>query len=171
MAEDVLQEVFIRIYRKLQWLREPEVFRSWAYQIATRETFRHLKRERRWADQIGDESEIVAHGAAIGTLRGAEGKISAFNGVVLCSGDRHQGKLQEGEEVGSNSRGGVSVQPVRWDRRHRPHSRSGRPSDGNVLKNALGVSSPLSRGTSPARSGKPVVVGSVQPSPATIGNG
>src|SRR3981081_2069600 len=58
VAEDVLQEVFIRIYRKLQWLREPQVVRSWAYQIATRETFRHLKRERRWADQIRDEAAL-----------------------------------------------------------------------------------------------------------------
>ncbi len=55
-AEDILQEVFIRIYRKLGWLREPQVFRAWAYQIATRETFRYLKRERRWADQVRDET-------------------------------------------------------------------------------------------------------------------
>jgi RNA polymerase sigma-70 factor (ECF subfamily) len=55
-AEDILQEVFIRIYRKLGWLREPRVFRPWAYQIATRETFRYLKRERRWADQVRDET-------------------------------------------------------------------------------------------------------------------
>jgi len=54
-AEDILQEVFIRIYRKLGWLREPKVFRAWAYQIATRETFRYLKRERHWADQVRDE--------------------------------------------------------------------------------------------------------------------
>lgn len=36
LAEDILQEVFIRIYRKLGWLHEPRLFRSWAYQIATR---------------------------------------------------------------------------------------------------------------------------------------
>jgi RNA polymerase sigma-70 factor (ECF subfamily) len=58
LAEDILQEVFIRIYRKLRWLREPQVFRSWAYQIATRETFRHFKRERRWADQVTDETAL-----------------------------------------------------------------------------------------------------------------
>lgn len=33
-AEDILQEVFIHIYRKLGWLREPELFRPWAYRIA-----------------------------------------------------------------------------------------------------------------------------------------
>ena len=36
LAEDILQEVLIRIYRKLRWLREPELFRPWAYRIATR---------------------------------------------------------------------------------------------------------------------------------------
>ena len=55
-AEDILQEVFIRIYRKLGWLQEPQVFRAWAYQIASRETFRYLKRERRWADQVREET-------------------------------------------------------------------------------------------------------------------
>ncbi|HKS39857.1 MAG TPA: RNA polymerase sigma factor [Blastocatellia bacterium] len=58
LAEDILQEVFIRIYRKLKWLEEPEMFRAWAYRIATRETFRHLKRERRWAEQVRDESAL-----------------------------------------------------------------------------------------------------------------
>lgn len=60
LSEDILQEVFIRIYRKLGWLREPGVFRSWAYRIATRETVRHLKRERRWDDQIRDEAALQA---------------------------------------------------------------------------------------------------------------
>ena len=44
-AEDILQEVFFRIYRKLKWLREPRAIRPWAYQIASRETFRYLKRQ------------------------------------------------------------------------------------------------------------------------------
>ncbi len=58
LAEDVLQEVFIRIYRKLRWLREPQAFRAWSYQIATREAFRHLKRERLWTDQVRDEAVL-----------------------------------------------------------------------------------------------------------------
>lgn len=60
LAEDILQEVFIRIYRKLRWLREPELFRSWAYRIASREAFKHLKRERRWVEQVRDESTLEA---------------------------------------------------------------------------------------------------------------
>ena len=57
-ADDILQEVFIRIYRKLGWLQEPERFRAWAYQIATREAFRYLKRERRWTEQVRDEAAL-----------------------------------------------------------------------------------------------------------------
>ena len=59
-AEDALQETFVRVYRKLGWLREPELFRPWAYRIATREAFRQLKRERRWAEQVRDEDELKA---------------------------------------------------------------------------------------------------------------
>src|SRR5678815_4111408 len=58
LAEDILQEVFIRIYRKLRWLREPQAFRAWSYQIATRESFRYLKRERSWTDQVRDEAVL-----------------------------------------------------------------------------------------------------------------
>lgn len=58
LAENILQEVFIRIYRKLGWLRDPLLFRPWAYRIATRETFRHLRRERHWKDQVRDETAL-----------------------------------------------------------------------------------------------------------------
>ncbi len=60
LAEDVLQETFIRVYRKLGWLRDPSLFRAWAYRIATREAFRRLKRERRWSEQVRDEEALKA---------------------------------------------------------------------------------------------------------------
>jgi RNA polymerase sigma-70 factor (ECF subfamily) len=60
LAEDILQEVFIRIYRKLRWLREPQAFRAWTYQIASREAFRYLNRERRWNEQVRDETTLAA---------------------------------------------------------------------------------------------------------------
>ena len=41
---------FFKICRNLKWLREPELFRPWAYRIASRESFALLKRERRWAN-------------------------------------------------------------------------------------------------------------------------
>lgn len=60
LAEDILQEVFIRVYRKLRWLQEPKAFRAWTYQIASREAFRYLNRERRWTDQVRDEATLTA---------------------------------------------------------------------------------------------------------------
>ena len=58
-SEDVLQEVFILIYRKIRWLREPGLLRPWVYRIATREAFRHLKRELRWSDKTEDEAVLL----------------------------------------------------------------------------------------------------------------
>ncbi|MDX6695612.1 MAG: hypothetical protein QOF02_3215 [Blastocatellia bacterium] len=60
LAEDILQEVFIIIYRKLRWLQEPSLFRPWAYRIASREAFKRLKRERRWGEQVRDEAILEA---------------------------------------------------------------------------------------------------------------
>src|SRR5262249_422903 len=60
LAEDILQEVFIRVYKKLRYLRNPELFRAWVYRMASREAFRHLKREGEWSDQIRDEQVMEA---------------------------------------------------------------------------------------------------------------
>lgn len=42
-AEDVLQDVFVQIVRKLKWLRNAEWFLPWAYRIATRAALRTRK--------------------------------------------------------------------------------------------------------------------------------
>ena len=60
LADDILQEVFFRIYRKLHWLREPEWFRAWAYRIASREALKQLQRERRWNEQVRDDEVLEA---------------------------------------------------------------------------------------------------------------
>jgi RNA polymerase sigma-70 factor (ECF subfamily) len=48
LADDVLQETSLQIFRKLPFLREPAVFRPWTFRIASRIAFSHLKRARRW---------------------------------------------------------------------------------------------------------------------------
>ncbi len=68
LAEDLLQETFLQIYRKLAWLRHPELFRPWAYRIAARLASRRRKAERHrsWAvgdEQILDAAEAVAEPA------------------------------------------------------------------------------------------------------------
>jgi RNA polymerase sigma-70 factor (ECF subfamily) len=48
LADDVLQETSLQIFRKLPFLREPAVFRPWTFRIASRIAFAHLKHARRW---------------------------------------------------------------------------------------------------------------------------
>jgi RNA polymerase sigma-70 factor (ECF subfamily) len=48
LADDILQETALQIFRKLPFLREPAVFRAWTLRIASRIAFTHLKRARRW---------------------------------------------------------------------------------------------------------------------------
>jgi RNA polymerase sigma-70 factor (ECF subfamily) len=48
LADDILQETSLQIFRKLSYLREPAVFRPWTFRIASRIAFAHLSRARRW---------------------------------------------------------------------------------------------------------------------------
>jgi RNA polymerase sigma-70 factor, ECF subfamily len=48
LADDVLQETSLQIFRKLSFLREPAVFRPWTFRIASRIAFSHLKHANRW---------------------------------------------------------------------------------------------------------------------------
>ncbi len=56
LAEDVLQDVFILVCRKLRWLRDPSLFRPWVYRIASRRALRVLEGERRRASHTTDDS-------------------------------------------------------------------------------------------------------------------
>src|SRR6476659_893126 len=89
-AEDILQEVFIRMYRKLKWLREPRALRPWAFQIATREAFRYLKREKRWANETADDELLPqatvtekVSGELISRLPELIGKLSPASRAVI----------------------------------------------------------------------------------------
>jgi RNA polymerase sigma-70 factor, ECF subfamily len=108
LAEDVLQEVFILIYRKLYWLREPELFRPWAYRIAGREVVRQLKRERRWAERAGDEAELESLAAETreefrpdltGRLPELLSKVSPASRMVLVLHYLEEMPLQEVADV------------------------------------------------------------------------
>jgi RNA polymerase sigma-70 factor (ECF subfamily) len=59
LAEDILQEVFVLIWRKLCWLRDPEVFQPWVYRIASREAFRRLGKHRAQARALGQEAHLA----------------------------------------------------------------------------------------------------------------
>lgn len=55
-TDDVLQTALISIARNLKWLAEPRLFCRWAYRIASRASFDHLRRERRRDAHDSDEA-------------------------------------------------------------------------------------------------------------------
>ncbi|HYI13659.1 MAG TPA: RNA polymerase sigma factor [Thermoanaerobaculia bacterium] len=57
LAEDVVQETFIAIVRKIRWLSDASLFRPWAYRIASREAFR-IMRKRRRGEPSGELEEL-----------------------------------------------------------------------------------------------------------------
>lgn len=58
LAEDVLQDVFLSIYKNLRHLREPRFFRAWAYRIASRQALRVAVRERKRAGLSFEEAGV-----------------------------------------------------------------------------------------------------------------
>jgi RNA polymerase sigma-70 factor (ECF subfamily) len=59
-ADDVLQDVLITVARKLSWLEAPDLLRPWAFRIASRAGFKHLKRERRWQRDDAGLEDLAA---------------------------------------------------------------------------------------------------------------
>ena len=56
-AEDVLQDVWLTVYRQLATLRDPRALRVWLYRIARRAVVAQLRRARRWVEL--DEAALV----------------------------------------------------------------------------------------------------------------
>lgn len=59
-AEDVVQETFVAVWRRLPTLVDPGVFRSWVYQIATRQCLTVLRSRTRRQTQVVDAEELQA---------------------------------------------------------------------------------------------------------------
>jgi RNA polymerase sigma-70 factor (ECF subfamily) len=55
LAEDAVQETLVAIVRKIGWLSDPSLFRAWSYRIASRETFRALKKRKRYVEVADEE--------------------------------------------------------------------------------------------------------------------
>jgi RNA polymerase sigma-70 factor (ECF subfamily) len=89
-ADDVLQEVLILVARKLGALQDPALVRPWAFRIASREAFRHVKKRRVWAERHDDDTQLanlptpleVASGEVLGDLLAA-GPVSPASRAVL----------------------------------------------------------------------------------------
>jgi RNA polymerase sigma-70 factor (ECF subfamily) len=57
-ADDVMQDSAIRLYRNIRYLREPAVFRAWAFRIATRIALAYLRRDKRWR-QLENDPDLI----------------------------------------------------------------------------------------------------------------
>jgi RNA polymerase sigma-70 factor (ECF subfamily) len=55
-AEDIVQEAFVRAYRSLDSLREPDKFGSWLYQITFKLCIDHLRRRGRTEEPLSLEA-------------------------------------------------------------------------------------------------------------------
>src|SRR3990170_4178901 len=52
LAEDVLQNALVSIWRKLPHLREPDRFEAWAFRILVHACYADAPRNRRWAATV-----------------------------------------------------------------------------------------------------------------------
>jgi len=108
LAEDLLQDVLLRVYRKIGALRDPALFRPWCYRIATREALRRLKRERRWSEQVDRQEALDAVPATareepepelLAALPGLLDQVSPGSRAVLSLHYRGELSLEEVAEV------------------------------------------------------------------------
>ena len=56
-ADDVVQDALVSIARNVIWLVEPRLFRAWAFRIASRAAFSHLRRVKRRG--VEENAELV----------------------------------------------------------------------------------------------------------------
>ncbi|MFN7985481.1 MAG: sigma-70 family RNA polymerase sigma factor [Vicinamibacterales bacterium] len=97
-ADDVLQDVLIVIARKLRWLDEPEVFRAWAYRIASRTALRAVQRARR-QQHIETAIDSTFDVAALTTRPSDELLHALIDGEVLTPASRAVFLLHFQEEL------------------------------------------------------------------------
>lgn len=55
-SEDVMQEIWVLVHRRLFTLRNPEAFRAWLYKIAHDSTVSHIRRKTRTPQPVLDET-------------------------------------------------------------------------------------------------------------------
>src|SRR5258705_8154225 len=59
-ADDLLQDVLVIVVRKLGGLEDPALFRPWIFRVASREAFRHIKKQRRWRERHEEDTQLEA---------------------------------------------------------------------------------------------------------------
>ena len=71
-AEDVAQEVFVRLFFSLEQLRAPEVFEPWLYRLTVNAAYDYLRKRKRRHEtsmaDLADEQVTMADAAAAGRV-------------------------------------------------------------------------------------------------------
>ena len=90
LRDDVTQEVLLTIARKIRWLEDPAALRPWAYRIAAREAWKHLRKEQRYFAADSDDvlkqvpaPEAVPTDPAAADLRRHLARVSPASRLVL----------------------------------------------------------------------------------------
>jgi len=86
-ADDVVQDVLVTIARNVVWLVEPRLFRPWAFRIASRASFSHLRRVRRRGVQESAD-EVLASLQALEPAPDAALLSELLDGDVLSPASR-----------------------------------------------------------------------------------
>jgi RNA polymerase sigma-70 factor (ECF subfamily) len=71
-AEDVLQEVFIKLVKKLHTVRGESKFSTWLYRVTANESYMHVRTEKKYKSDISLEKFVPYD--EDGTLKGVEAK-------------------------------------------------------------------------------------------------
>lgn len=110
-AEDVLQDVLLTVCRKIAWLDAPELFRAWAFRIASRASFKHLEqREAPAGAAARRRSGREPGGAADASLRRDAARSARGTGVVAGQPRGARPPLSGGDAAGAR-RGGARHPP------------------------------------------------------------
>ena len=91
IAEDVLQSALWTIARKIDQVRDPHLFRAWAYRVATRLALRAVRQERQWRQALRDDAMAELPSESENDRSAADGDevrhlltiVSGASGVVL----------------------------------------------------------------------------------------
>lgn len=73
-ADDVLQEVWITVYRKIVTLRQPEAFVAWLYAIARHKVYHAIRRPSHL--QLAEDDELLEH-------EGEDRSIERFDAMLI----------------------------------------------------------------------------------------
>jgi RNA polymerase sigma-70 factor (ECF subfamily) len=119
-AEDVAQEVYLRVYRGLAGFREEAQFETWLYRIVANTALSHLRRRGRFGDLLKEPEDATAElpadvrlaeqAADRDSLARALASLSPALRVVVILKDVYGLSCVEiGEELGGVSEGAVKV--------------------------------------------------------------